>query len=145
MRTLTLLFILALFAPIKSYCQYKEDKEGGIALMEFEKKIDEAVVAANMAFLQKAYADDFRFKHSTGYVDDKASWLKDVEKNKGSIISRTFDSVEVEIHGDVGITNGILKVKRKDRAYQLEYVRVYVRKNGQWQMIMHRSVKEIES
>jgi hypothetical protein len=58
-------------------------------LLDFEKKIEAAVVAADLSFLQKAYADDFRFKHGTGHIDTKATWLKDVEKNKGKFVSRT--------------------------------------------------------
>jgi hypothetical protein len=139
-------FYLLLFLSLStvSYCQYVEDKEAGISLIDFEKQIDAAIVTADIAFLQNAYADNFRFKHSTGHVDDKASWLKDVEKGKGSILSRTLESVDVEIHDGVGITNGILIVKRKDKTYKLQYVRVYVKKEGQWQMIMHRSVQDLK-
>jgi hypothetical protein len=144
MRILSHLFLALIFlAPLKSYCQ-DENNEAGIALLAFEKQIDDAVVTADMDFLQRAYADDFRFKHSAGHVDDKASWLKDVEKSKGSMLSRTLEDVEVEIHDNIGITNGILTVKRKDKSYKIQYVRVYVKKDDQWQMIMHRSVQTLK-
>jgi hypothetical protein len=139
-----LIVISLLFISIISKAQYNDDKEAGTALMKFEKQIDEAVVNADMDFLQDAYADDFRFKHSDGKVDDKAAWLNDVEKGKGSLLSRTLDKVEVEIHDNVGVTNGILTVKRKNGTYKLQYVRVYIRKDDQWQMIMHRSVQDIK-
>ena len=70
----------------------------------------------------------FHFKHGTGHIDDKASWLRDVQKNNGIFVSRTLDSVEVEIHKNIGITNGHLAVVRKESSYTLKYVRVYVRK-----------------
>jgi len=89
----------------RTSAQYKADPAAANALLAFEKKVDEAVVATDLNFLENAYADDFHFKHGTGHVDDKTSWLKDVVKNKGVFISRTLDSVEVEIHGNVGITN----------------------------------------
>jgi len=127
-----------------AFGQYRADLAKETELLNFEKKIDEAVVIADISFLQKAYADDFHFKHGTGHIDDKASWIRDVEKNKGSFISRTLDSVEVEIHKNVGITNGHLTVVRKDRTYNLKYVRVYVRTRDQWQMIMHRTVQEFD-
>ena len=117
-------------------------------LLNFEKNIEKAVVAADIPFLEKVYADDFRFKHGTGLVDSKSSWLKAVEQAKGKYISRVLDSVEVEIHDKIGITNGKITVTRKtdkaDKKYMVKYVRVYVKKEQQWQMIMHRTVFEID-
>ena len=141
-----ILFSVLLLSVLQTfvYGQYVEDPSTGKGLVDFEKRIEQGIVAADISFLQKAYADDFRFKHSTGLVDGKDSWLKDVEKNKGRFISRSTDSVEVEIHNTIGITNGRLTVTRKDRVYILKYVRVYIRKDDEWQMIMHRSVQEIK-
>jgi hypothetical protein len=141
-KSIKISFFFLLFLPIGSFGQYKDDLETGNKLLNFERKIDEAVVATDLPFLHTAYAEDFRFKHGTGYVDDKASWLKDVEKNKGLFVSRIIDSVEVEIHNNIGITNGRLTVTRKDKTYVLNYVRVYIRREDQWQMIMHRTVNE---
>jgi hypothetical protein len=118
----------------------------GADLLRFEQSIDDAVVACNIPFLQKVYADDFRFKHGTGLVDSKASWLKNVQELKGKFISRAIDSVEVEIHGTIGITNGRLSVHRYtdtgESRYIIKFVRVYLRKGKDWQMIMHRTVDE---
>ncbi|CAN5350760.1 hypothetical protein BH09BAC3_BH09BAC3_08810 [soil metagenome] len=117
-------------------------------LLEFERKIEKSVVETNIPFLEKAYADDFRFKHGTGLVDSKASWLKSVLNAKGKYISRFLDSVEVEIHDKIGITNGKITVTRKtdaaDKKYMIKYVRVYVRKKDQWELISHRTVYEID-
>ena len=135
------LFTLLLFVSLKAFCQETE-------LLNFEKEIEQAVVATNLPFLEKAYAEDFRFKHGTGLVDSKSSWLKSVGQAKGKYISRVVDSVEVEIHDKIGITNGKITVTRKtdkaDRKYMIKYVRVYVRKDQQWQLIMHRTVFEVD-
>lgn len=119
-----------------------------VELLDFEKNIEKAVVATDIPFLDKVYADDFRFKHGTGLVDSKSSWLKAVEQAKGRYISRVLDSVEVEIHDKIGITNGKITVTRKtdkaDKKYMVKYVRVYVKNEQQWKMIMHRTVFEID-
>lgn len=138
-------FVFTLCFPQVVFAQYKDDSVANKTLQDFEKKIDEAVVAADIAFLQHAYADDFHFKHGTGLIDDKASWLASVAKNKGVYISRIQDSVEVEIHQNIGITSGHLTVVRKDRTYNLKYVRVYSNTTGQWQMVMHRTVQETDN
>ena len=137
----TLKLLLLFFISIPALSQEVE-------LLDFEKNIEKAVVATDIPFLDKVYADDFRFKHGTGLVDSKSSWLKAVEQAKGRYISRVLDSVEVEIHDKIGITNGKITVTRKtdkaDKKYMVKYVRVYVKHEQQWKMIMHRTVFEID-
>jgi hypothetical protein len=111
-------------------------------LLDFEKKIEAAVVAADLSFLQKAYADDFRFKHGTGHIDTKATWLKDVEKNKGKFVSRNVDKSEAELHGDIGITQGTITVTRTESSYTIHYVRVYRKVDNAWELFMHRTVQQ---
>jgi hypothetical protein len=111
-------------------------------LLDFEKKIEAAVVAADLSFLQKAYADDFRFKHGTGHIDTKATWLKDVEKNKGKFVSRNVDKSEAELHGDIGITQGTITVTRTESSYTIHYVRVYRKVGNAWELFMHRTVQQ---
>lgn len=111
-------------------------------LLDFEKQIEAAVVAADISFLKKAYADDFRFKHGTGHIDSKTSWLKDVEKNKGKFVSRNVVKAEAELHGDIGITQGTITVTRTERTYTIHYVRVYRKVSDTWELFMHRTVQE---
>jgi hypothetical protein len=136
MKTLLrLCILLALVVNVRAATPAEQE------LIDLQQRIDDAVVAGDLAFLQDAYATDFRFKHGTGHVDGKESWLKGVEKNKGSYVSRVHSDGEAEIHGDVGVVAGKLKVVRKDNhGYVLTYVRVFARHDGRWQMITHRTV-----
>ncbi len=115
-------------------------------LLLFERSIEKAVVDTDLAFLERAYADDFYFKHGTGGLDNKSSWLKSVKDAKGKFISRTVDSVEIDLHKNVGVTNGKITVTRKtdkgERIYMIRYVRVYGRKGSGWELISHRTVYE---
>ena len=131
------LLLLVTFLPCSTVLAQQEQQ-----LLDFEKQIEAAVVAADISFLQKAYADDFRFKHGTGHIDSKASWLKDVEKNKGKFVSRNVNSAEVEIHHDIGITQGSITVTRTESSYTIYYVRVYRKIDDLWQMFMHRTVQQ---
>jgi hypothetical protein len=136
----SILFFLLPFIGISAFAQ-----DAGQDLLAFEQRIEQAVIAADVSFLEKAYAEDFRFKHGTGTVDSKDSWIKDVVKNKGLFLSRKMDSVEVEIHGEIGITNGTLIVTRTDTSYTLQYVRVYRKKGKRWELFMHRTVHEVHN
>ncbi|MCW5911298.1 MAG: nuclear transport factor 2 family protein [Cyclobacteriaceae bacterium] len=128
--------IVLLFALTCSFAQQEQQ------LLDFEKQIETAVVNADIPFLQKTYADDFRFKHGTGHIDSKTSWLNDVEKNKGKFVSRNVDAAEAELHGDIGITQGTITVTRKDSSYTIHYVRVYRRAGNAWELFMHRTVQQ---
>jgi len=136
-------FVLIILISFLSFCAIAQDKE----LFEFEKNIEKAVIETNIPFLQKAYSDDFRFKHGTGLVDSKTSWLKSVTGSKGQYITRVVDSVEVEIHDKIGITNGKITITRKtdaaNRVYMIKYVRVYLKTKEQWELISHLTVKQI--
>ena len=56
-----------------------------------------------------------------------------------------FDSVKVEMHGDVAITYGRyvsnMRGVAADRAwFSVWYEKVYARRNGQWIYLSHRTV-----
>jgi ketosteroid isomerase-like protein len=110
--------------------------------------IDRAVVKQDVATMQKYFGDDFYFKHSTGEIDSKESWITSIKnlKEGNRFTSREHDSTEVELHGDVAIVAGKLSVAREAqpqvRKYYLTYIRVFAFRNKTWQLISHRSTKE---
>jgi hypothetical protein len=113
-------------------------------LVTFNQQIDDDVVKKNIPSLEKAYADDFVFSHGSGKVEGKAPWLKSA--GKGLFLSRTHDSVKVEMHPDVAVVKGKLSVaktnKEKTDRYHLYYIRIYAKRANQWQMISHSTTAE---
>jgi ketosteroid isomerase-like protein len=110
-------------------------------------QIDEAVVKKDTLKLKKLYADDFVFTHGTGFVEGKASWIKNVRNPNTQFISRAQDSTTFELHGDVALVIGKIEIVRKDKdgnvAYGIWYIRVYRKKKKDlWQMISHRTTRE---
>jgi ketosteroid isomerase-like protein len=109
-------------------------------------QIDAGVVRKNIKALEKLYADDFVFTHGTGHVDNKTSWLKGVQNPEVLYLSRKQDSTKVEMHGNVAIVVGRLDIEREQNEkvskYGIWYVRVFVRKADQWQLISHRTTKQ---
>lgn len=110
------------------------------------RQIDEAVVSKDLPQLRHWYADDFVFTHGTGLVDSKTSWLKTVGDTAVHYISRTHDSLTTEMHGKLAILRGKLTVHRKSKtgvaAYEVWYVRVFVLRKRQWQLVSHRTTLE---
>jgi hypothetical protein len=73
-----------------------------------DQRIEDAVVKADLKFLESLTLKTSDFTHGTGNVQTKDEWLKSVAK-KG-FLSRRVSLVEVELHGDVAVTYGRLDV-----------------------------------
>lgn len=102
--------------------------------------IDRCVVAKQYDILKKHYADDYYHKHGSGKIDSKISWLKNVTTSK--YLSRTHDSVTVELHKDIAIVSGTLVIERLPVGKRSKYFRVYVRRKNVWQLLSHNTIYE---
>ena len=135
------------FLTLCAQAQSLQDSVAGKKhLLRLNKLLDQAVVDKNAAFLQKHYAEDFYFKHGTGLIDSKKSWMKNVLDTTAAFHSRSHDSVFVEWHRNVAILAGTLTVKRRVqtmlRGYALRYIRVYAYRKKVWQLLSHRTTQE---
>ena len=119
-------------------------------VLALEKRIEEAVLRADVAFLDEVCADDFTYTHGDGWttggailgVDRKQAWLDSLA---GRYSLREVDSQQVEVHGDVAITMGRLRARSggpqaAQRSFSFWYVRVYAQRDGQWRYLSHRTV-----
>ena len=116
----------------------------GDDLSKFDEKMEAAAMHNDVAFFQAVLADDVRFTHGTGLVQDRAKWLASAPNAK--YLSRELDSVEVEPHGDVIETIGHVHVKTPNPSnpeYHIWFVRVYAKRNGRWQILSNRTVREV--
>jgi len=120
-------------------------------VLAFEREMEAAVVRGDVAWLDRAIPADFSFTHGDGWttggkpirVDDRASWLTSIAGRP--YLSRDLDSVQVEMHGDVAITYGRYVARNRTGApdrqqFDVWFERVYVKRNGQWQYLSHRTV-----
>ena len=135
------LFVLAIALPVQA--QEDQQKE----LDNLNRSLDRAVVNKDIATLERHYGDDFVFTHSDGHVDSKHSWIKSIQQ--AHYLSREHDSTKVELHDDIAVVTGKLNIERKVKhpespLFSIHYVRVYARRNDVWQLICHKSVRDME-
>ncbi len=116
------------------------------AIDSIDRILDYAVVNKQIDTLQKHYAEDFYFKHGSGNIDSKKTWIANVMKPSTIYISRSHDSVSVELHKDIAIVRGTLRVRRllasSRPAYDLQYFRVFIRHRKTWQLLSHNTIRE---
>lgn len=112
------------------------------AVDSINRLLDRSVVKKDLPALRKHYADDFFFRHATGKIDSKESWLKGAMNPQNNVQSRQHDSVTVELHGNVAVVTGTLTVRYPPQtrdSYAVRYLRVYAYKEDRWQLISHHS------
>lgn len=124
-------------------------------VLALERKIEDAVVRGDVAFVASVLASDFSFVHGDAWTtggkplaqDDKAAFLKRVADQE--YLVHDLDSVKIEMHGDIAITYGryVSLFMPKDRnsaspgrLNSIWFERVYAKRNGQWQFLSHRTV-----
>jgi hypothetical protein len=111
----------------------------------FDRQIDLANLKRDVAFLNAVVAEDARFTHFGGTVWTKQQWLDATKSYAG--LERNVDAVEVERHGDVVETTGHIQVKTPNTQrpeYQIYYVRLYARRDGHWQFLSHRTMRQVD-
>lgn len=112
-------------------------------LVALDRRIEDAVVRMDFGFLQSVYGEDFVFSHGGGDVQDRKTWLAIVAR--GYFRERKVVADEAEVHGDTALTVGRLAVHEvkpgQDKHYGIRYVRLYVRRDGGWRLVSHRTTE----
>ena len=55
----------------------------------------------DVAYLDSVYAPSFRFKHSTGTLEERGQRLAALRARRDTVFARDLDSLDVEVHGDI--------------------------------------------
>ena len=111
---------------------------------KFDAQIEAAMLRKDVGFFREVLSPDVRFSHGTGTVWNKQQWLDALPNATYTV--RDLDSVEVEPHGDVVETTGHIHIKTssaKNPEYHIWYVRVYARRDGRWQLLSNRTVRQV--
>jgi ketosteroid isomerase-like protein len=116
-------------------------------LVALERSVEQATMRGDAAYLDSIYAPSFRFKHSTGQLEERGPRLAALRARTTAVFTRDLDSLDVEVHGDVALTTGRIHVRQESadpkwREYTIRYARVYVRRAGRWQLLTHHSTAE---
>ncbi len=111
-------------------------------LRSLEAAQADGVVTKNYAALERIYADDFVFTHGTGEVHDTAQWIAALKAGR-DYQSRQHEAIEVELHDDLAVVYGVLRIEASDQGrFRARYVRVYERRDGRWRLVSHRTVEQ---
>jgi hypothetical protein len=110
-------------------------------LMEMEDKWLEAMIRGDAKVAALLLAEDYQGMTPTGAVEDKAQFVSGVRAGDLRADSYHQDERYVRILGETAVSTGRLSLKRQDGFTQTRYTRVYVRRQGRWQLFVMQTTR----
>jgi hypothetical protein len=130
---------------------YPAESREAEEVIEVERAIGKAIVRGDAGYFDHVTTNDFVMVHGDAWtrggppalVDDKNSFMKRIASH--SYAAHDFDSVKVEMHGDVAITYGRyignIPGSGEGRAwFAVWYEKIYAKRDGRWMYLSHRTV-----
>ena len=135
-------------APPESF---KPESKEAAEMLALDETFAAAVVAGDQAFFESNTSNDFLMWHGdiwtrggqSPLIDTRQSFAERVRSQQ--YLAWHFDSVKVEMHGDVAITYGrytaSLRGSKPDRAwFAVWFERIYHKRDGRWMFLSQRTV-----
>lgn len=148
--------MLVLLSAAMALSPYQGPPGGADAgkLITLDRDVQQAMVRGNVSFLSRALARDFKFTHADGFVQTKSDVIRLARRTPRYYLRRDVIDPTVELHGSVALVLGNLDVASGPEAkesgnqaycYSLDYVHLFSRRAGQWQLLSHRTTKMTKS
>jgi ketosteroid isomerase-like protein len=105
-----------------------------------------ALVAADVAALERLLGDDLTYTHSTGWVETKAQHLESVRTGALKYEKMEHSGVQARVYGAAAVLTGRSDVRvRSPRGgiieMQIRFTGVYVKRAGRWQLVAWQSTR----
>ena len=108
-------------------------------LTQLVNDLNAAIVKPDIAFLERVLAKDYVHFRPHGNVETRAQYLEDRKSGSVDFDSLVADEIKVRVYGDTAIVTYRSTAKGKDQDgaidEQRRWTRVFVRKDGRWQLV----------
>ncbi len=139
LHTICSIFLFALIAAAPARAAISDD----IKATEDERIA--AYLSGNVAPLQKIFADEMEYVHSSGISDNKAKVIESFTSGDLKIIKFDREGEKIQQVGNVVIASGIghveLTMKGKAAKFALRYSVVYAKHAGVWQIFFYQGTR----
>jgi ketosteroid isomerase-like protein len=109
------------------------------AVMQMEEALRVAVSKSDTKAYGRIVGDDYVYTNQDALVRTKAQVMSDYDSGSLKYESLKFDEIKVHAYGDTAVVTGRQTVKAqdngKDISGQFRYTRVYVKRQGRWQLV----------
>ena len=108
-------------------------------LTQLVKDLNETVVKADVAVLERVLHEDYVHLRPRGTVENRAQYLENRKARRVDFESLAPDEINVRVYGDTAIVTGRSTAKGKDQYGKMDehrrWTRVLVRRDGRWQFV----------
>jgi ketosteroid isomerase-like protein len=136
MKNLFALAVILLAACGLAFGDQASDEQ---ELKQLVKDLDAALVKADTAFLDRVLHQDYVHYRPHGTIENRAQYLKDRKDGSVKFESLVADDIKVRFFGDTAIVTYRSTAKGKDQQGTIDeqrlWTRVFVRRDGRWQLV----------
>jgi ketosteroid isomerase-like protein len=121
--------------------QSKEEAAVSAAVENLKK----AMIDGDKTGLEKITADQLSYGHSSGRVEDKASFVDNIVTGKSDFVTIELTNQTVSVAGDAAIVRHVLAATTNDNgnpgSVKLNILLVWQKQKGQWKLLARQAVK----
>ena len=136
-----LFLTLAVTLTLNAMAQTADEKEV-TSLVESMRK---AMMSADKATLEKITSDDLSYGHSSGLLEDKATFVNSIVSGKFSFVKIDFPDLTVKILGNTAVVRhkivGDTKNDGKPATVNIGVMLILQKQQGQWKIIARQAFK----
>jgi ketosteroid isomerase-like protein len=115
------------------------------AIRAVEEQRIEAMIAGDLATLDRLLADELTYVHSNGQVETKAEFLGRIKSGDLKYRSVRREDVRVRVEGRAAVVTGRaameVRSKGEDLSLQMRFTDVYVERGGRWKLLAWQSTR----
>ena len=132
---------LALSQMTGKKAHYSSQKSDSVeqAVMQMEEDLRVAISKGDAKAYGRIIGDDYVFTNQDAVMRTKAQMVSAYESGSIKYESIKFDEIKVHAYGDTAVVTGRQTLKGqdagKDISGQFRYTRVYVKRQGGWQLV----------
>ena len=110
-----------------------------------EKSWTEAVIKQDFAALDKIYASDLIYAHSTGNVETRDEYIARLKTGKQRYDTMTYEKSKLAIHGPSAVMHSIVRFTGKNDSGafndHLLLMHLWVKKGKTWLLVAHQTTR----
>lgn len=121
--------------------QSKEEAAVNAAVENLRK----AMVDGDKTGLQQITSDKLSYGHSSGRVEDKATFVENIVTGKSDFVTIDLTGQTVAVSGDAAIVRHVLSATTNDSGkpgtVKLNILLIWQKQKGQWKLLARQAVK----
>ena len=115
------------------------------AVRDAETAWTKAVIKQDFAVLEKIYAPELIYAHSTGNIETREQYLARLKSGKQRYDTMTFEKTKINIYGSTAVSHSTARFTGKNDAGafndHLMLMHVWVKKGKNWQLVAHQTTR----